>query len=212
MYSGIKRSIDIIGSLFGLVILTPFLLVLILLVRMNLGYPVFFKQKRPGLNEKPFLLIKFRSMRELYDNEGNLLPDKERLTKFGKFLRSSSLDELPELWNVLKGEMSLVGPRPLYMAYLPYYTEEEKLRHTVRPGITGLAQVSGRNLLPWNKRLEYDAKYVKSLSLWLDIKILFKTFLNVVKRENVVPIPGTMFQPLNIERGEKAMLGKTISK
>lgn len=181
----IKRIFDILISGIGLICLSPVLLVLTILVRVKLGSPVIFKQERPGLNEQIFTLKKFRTMTDARDSEGNFLPDAERLTKFGKFLRSTSLDELPELWNIFCGDMSLIGPRPLLVSYLPYYTEREKLRHTVRPGLTGLAQVSGRNFLEWDKRLEKDVEYVEKLSFGLDVKIFFTTIKKVFVREDV---------------------------
>ena len=181
-----KRLFDILISGIGLILISPVLLVLAVLVRVKLGSPVIFKQERPGLHEKIFTLKKFRTMTDERDEEGNLLPDAQRLTKFGKFLRSTSLDELPELWNIFCGDMSLIGPRPLLISYLPYYTQREQLRHTVRPGLTGLAQISGRNLLEWDKRLEKDAEYVENLSLGLDIKIFFLTIKKVFVREDVV--------------------------
>ena len=181
-----KRLFDILISGIGLILISPVLLVLAVLVRVKLGSPVIFKQERPGLHEKIFTLKKFRTMTDERDEEGNLLPDAQRLTKFGKFLRSTSLDELPELWNIFCGDMSLIGPRPLLISYLPYYTQREQLRHTVRPGLTGLAQISGRNLLEWDKRLEKDAEYVENLSLRLDIKIFFLTIKKVFVREDVV--------------------------
>ena len=180
-----KRALDILISGIGLICISPALLVLAILIRVKLGSPIIFKQERPGLNEKIFTLKKFRTMTDARDSEGNLLPDAERLTKFGKFLRSTSLDELPELWNIFCGDMSLIGPRPLLVSYLPYYTDREKLRHTVRPGLTGLAQVSGRNFLEWDKRLEKDAEYVENLSFALDVKIFFTTIKKVFVREDV---------------------------
>lgn len=180
-----KRLLDIVISLTALVVLSPVLLVVAILVRVKLGAPVIFHQDRPGLNEKVFRLYKFRTMTDEKDEEGNLLPDAVRLTKFGSFLRSTSLDELPELWNILKGDMSLIGPRPLLVGYLPYYTEEECLRHTVRPGLTGLAQVSGRNYISWDKRLKKDIEYVNHMSLWMDIRIFLKTITIVFVKENV---------------------------
>lgn len=180
-----KRVLDILISGIGLICISPALLVLAILVRVKLGSPVIFKQERPGRNEQIFTLKKFRTMTDARDGEGNLLPDAERLTKFGKFLRSTSLDELPELWNIFCGDMSLIGPRPLLVSYLPYYTEREKLRHTVRPGLTGLAQVSGRNFLEWDKRLEKDVEYVENLSFGLDVKIFFTTVKKVFVREDV---------------------------
>ena len=181
----IKRFLDIVISLTALIVLSPVLLVVAILVRIKLGAPVIFHQKRPGYREEIFELNKFRTMTDERDEEGNLLPDAQRLTSFGNFLRKTSLDELPELWNILKGDMSLIGPRPLLVGYLPYYTEEEKLRHTVRPGLTGLAQVSGRNFIAWDARLQKDVEYVKNLSFWMDVKILFKTVSVVFKKEDV---------------------------
>ena len=181
----VKRLLDIIISLCALIILSPILLILAILVRFKLGSPIIFHQERPGYNEKIFKLCKFRSMTEEKDENGNLLPDAVRLTKFGRLLRSTSLDELPELWNILKGDMSLIGPRPLLVSYLPYYTEEERLRHTVRPGLTGLAQVSGRNLLDWDKRFAKDVEYVRNLSFKMDVKIFFLTIKKVFVHENI---------------------------
>lgn len=181
----IKRMFDIVISLTALIVLSPVLLIVAILVRCKLGSPVIFHQERPGYHEKIFGLCKFRTMTDERDENGELLPDAQRLTKFGKILRTTSLDELPELWNILKGDMSLIGPRPLLVSYLPYYTEEEKLRHTVRPGLTGLAQVSGRNLLDWDKRLAKDVEYVKTISFAADLLIFFLTIKKVVIRENV---------------------------
>lgn len=181
----IKRLLDIVLSLFILVLLSPVLLVLAVLVRVKLGSPVLFLQERPGLHEKIFILYKFRTMTDARDAEGNLLPDRDRLTSFGKFLRASSLDELPEFLNILKGDMSFIGPRPLLVSYLPYYTKEETLRHTVRPGLTGLAQVSGRNFLDWDRRLEKDVEYVKGLSLGMDLRVLMLTVKTVLGRSDV---------------------------
>ncbi|MGN1159574.1 MAG: sugar transferase [Lachnospiraceae bacterium] len=171
----IKRLLDIFISLFGMLILSPVYLIVAVLVRVKLGSPVIFHQKRPGYHEKIFTLCKFRTMTDARDENGELLPDSERLTKFGLFLRKTSLDELPELWNIFKGDMSLIGPRPLLVSYLPWYTEREKLRHTVRPGLTGLAQVSGRNYIEWDKRLEKDVEYVEHLSFAMDVKVLWMT-------------------------------------
>lgn len=181
----IKRMLDIVIALTGLIVLSPILLTVAILVRCKLGSPIIFHQQRPGYQEKIFGLCKFRTMTDERDENGELLPDAQRLTKFGKILRTTSLDELPELWNILKGDMSLIGPRPLLVSYLPYYTEEEKLRHTVRPGLTGLAQVSGRNLLDWDKRLAKDVEYVKKISFAMDLRIFFLTIKKVVIRENV---------------------------
>lgn len=176
----IKRGLDFLLSLCGVIVLSPVLLVLCVLVRVKLGSPVLFRQERPGKNEKIFTLCKFRTMTDEKDADGNLLPDAVRLTKFGKFLRATSLDELPELFNILKGDMSIIGPRPLLVSYLPYYTEREKLRHTVRPGLTGLAQVSGRNFLDWDRRLEKDVEYVEHLSFRMDLKVLWMTVQTVL--------------------------------
>ncbi len=180
-----KRLLDIIISLCGIIILSPVYLLLFILVRFKLGSPVLFTQERPGKNEKIFKLYKFRSMTDERDEKGELLPDEERLTGFGSLLRASSLDELPELFNILKGDMSLIGPRPLLTGYLPYYTKREQLRHSVRPGLTGLAQVSGRNYIGWDDRLKKDVEYVENLSFLLDLKILFKTVAVVFEKENV---------------------------
>ncbi|NUU75304.1 sugar transferase [Paenibacillus xylanilyticus] len=181
----LKRPIDFILSLFSIIILSPIFLVLILLVRLKLGSPVIFKQERPGLNQKIFTLYKFRTMTDKKDESGRLLPDSIRLTKFGKMLRSTSLDELPELFNILKGEMSLVGPRPLLVQYLTLYNDHQSRRHTVRPGLSGLAQVSGRNALSWNDKFDLDVKYVDNVTFFLDCKIIFLTFKKVFIREGI---------------------------
>ncbi|TPG98557.1 sugar transferase [Haemophilus haemolyticus] len=181
----IKRLFDIIASSIALVLLSPIYLLVAYKVKKNLGSPVLFKQIRPGLNGKPFEMIKFRTMRDAIDKNGELLPDAERLTPFGKMLRSTSLDELPELWNVLKGDMSLVGPRPLLMEYLPLYTKEQAKRHNVKPGITGYAQVNGRNAISWEQKFELDTWYVENRSFWLDIQILFKTIYKVIIRDGI---------------------------
>lgn len=181
----IKRTVDIIGSLLALILLSPLMCVLCVLVRTKLGSPVIFKQKRPGKNGKIFMLYKFRTMTDERDENGELLPDEIRLTKFGKLLRSLSLDELPEFINILKGEMSFVGPRPLLVQYLPLYNKRQAMRHNVRPGLTGLAQVNGRNLLTWEEKFEWDVRYVENISPWLDIKILFRTVYNVLRREGI---------------------------
>ena len=181
----IKRLFDITASTTALVALSPVYLLTAYKVSKNLGSPVLFRQTRPGLRGKPFEMIKFRTMKDATDEQGNPLPDSERLTNFGKALRNSSLDELPELWNVIKGDMSLVGPRPLLMEYLPLYNEEQKRRHLVRPGITGYAQVNGRNAIGWDKKFELDTWYVDHQSLWLDIKILLKTVKKVVIKDGI---------------------------
>lgn len=180
-----KRLIDFTVGLLALLMLSPFILLLMVLIRLKLGAPVFFTQTRPGLNGKPFRMIKFRTMTDARDNSGGLLPDAKRLTSFGKFLRSSSLDELPELWNVLKGEMSLVGPRPLLMEYLQLYTREQARRHKVRPGITGWAQVNGRNTLSWDDKFKLDVWYVDNRTWCLDVKILWLTVRKVLVSEGI---------------------------
>ena len=184
--NGVKRFLDFMLSLMGIIVLSPILLILWILVRVKLGSPVLFHQERPGRNEKIFKLYKFRSMTDERDEQGNLLPDEVRLTKFGKVLRSTSLDELPELFNILKGNMSLIGPRPLLVRYLPYYTDEERHRHDVRPGLTGLAQVNGRNALGWEDRFRYDLYYVEHLSFLMDLKIIGMTAGKVLKRSGTL--------------------------
>lgn len=181
----IKRLIDIVASALGLLLLAPLLLVLALLIRVRMGSPVIFSQARPGLLGKSFRMIKFRTMLDAVDAQGNPLPDDQRLTSLGNFLRSTSLDELPELWNVLKGDMSLVGPRPLLMEYLPLYSPDQARRHEVRPGVTGWAQVNGRNALSWDEKFKLDVWYVDNQSLWLDIRILFLTVKKVLVREGI---------------------------
>ena len=182
----IKRCLDFILSLCGIIVLSPVLIILAVLVRVKLGSPILFHQERPGKNEKVFKLYKFRSMTDEKDAQGNLLPDEERLPRFGRILRSTSLDELPELFNILVGDMSLIGPRPLLVRYLPYYTEEERHRHDVRPGLTGLAQVNGRNALGWEDRFRYDLYYVEHLNFLLDIKIICMTAGKVLKRSGTL--------------------------
>ncbi|MGP4732862.1 MULTISPECIES: sugar transferase [unclassified Psychrobacter] len=181
----IKRLFDIVGATTALVVLSPVYAVTAYKVSKNLGAPVLFRQIRPGLYGKPFEMIKFRSMKDDIDADGNPLEDGARLTSFGKALRNTSLDELPELWNVIKGDMSLVGPRPLLMEYLPLYNDEQARRHDVRPGITGYAQVNGRNAIGWNERFALDTWYVDNQSLWLDIKILFKTVKKVIVKDGI---------------------------
>lgn len=180
-----KRLFDIVASASGLIILSPVFLILVYLIRKNLGSPVFFIQERPGKDGRPFKMIKFRSMRDAIDKDGNPLPDSERLTDFGKKLRAASLDELPELWNVLKGNMSLVGPRPLLMGYLPLYNEFQNRRHEMKPGITGWAQVNGRNALSWDEKFSCDVWYIDHYSFWLDMKILFLTVKKVFIKEGI---------------------------
>ena len=185
MQQKIKRVTDFTLAFIALIIFSPILLIVGVGVRIKLGSPIFFRQSRVGLNGEIFEMVKFRTMKDAYDAEGNLLPDEERLTAFGNFLRKSSLDELPELWNVLKGDMSLVGPRPLLVEYLPLYSEEQMKRHNVRPGITGYAQVNGRNNISWTKKFELDVYYVENFSLWLDIKILFQTVAKVLGQADI---------------------------
>ncbi|WP_028855465.1 sugar transferase [Psychrilyobacter atlanticus] len=195
-----KRLFDILGSLVLLVTVLPILIIIATLIKNKIGSPVLFCQDRPGLNEKIFKMYKFRSMTNEKDKNGNLLPDEKRLTKFGLILRKSSIDELPAIINVLKGDMSFIGPRPLLVKYLPYYKETEKKRHSVRPGITGLAQVNGRNFLDWDKRFELDIKYVKNLFFILDMKILIKTILKVVLKKDVAEVTNYVMKDLNVER------------
>ena len=181
----LKRAFDIAASTSALIVLSPVLAITAYKVKKELGSPVLFRQTRPGLHGKPFEMIKFRTMKDATDKEGNALPDSERLTDFGKKLRASSLDELPELWNVLKGDMSLVGPRPLLMEYLPLYSAEQAKRHNVRPGVTGYAQVNGRNSLSWEDKFKLDTWYVEHQSLWLDMKILLKTVKKVIIKDGI---------------------------
>lgn len=207
----IKRLLDIILSLFGIIITFPIFLIVGVLVLIFLGKPAIFKQKRPGKNEKIFTMYKFRTMSNKKDKDGILLPDELRLTKFGKFLRKTSLDEIPEFINILKGDMSFIGPRPLMPEYLPYYTEEEKHRHDVLPGLTGLAQVNGRNDITWEDRFKYDLKYIENITFINDVKIVLKTISKVLKQENVT-IRGegnaidfhTYRQKLNIKGDEQS--------
>lgn len=180
-----KRLFDVVCAALALLLLSPVLIVVAWLVRRQLGSPILFRQMRPGLGGKPFQMVKFRTMLDATDANGVALPDSERLTRFGRFLRASSLDELPELWNVLKGDMSLVGPRPLLMDYLPLYSPQEFRRHEVRPGVTGWAQVNGRNALSWQQKFELDVWYVDNRSFWLDMRILWKTVIKVLKREGI---------------------------
>ncbi len=180
-----KRAMDLVGALAALVLLSPVVVVLCVLVRSKLGSPVFFHQVRPGIEGRSFKMVKFRTMTDERGPDGALLPDDQRLTALGAWLRSTSLDELPELFNVLKGDMSLVGPRPLLMDYLSLYNDRQARRHEVRPGITGWAQINGRNALSWEEKFDLDVWYVDNQSLWLDIKILFKTVLQVLKRDGI---------------------------
>lgn len=198
-----KRILDFCISLVALICLSPILLVVTIWLHFaNKGAGAFFLQERPGKDAKIFKIIKFKTMTDERDADGNLLPDAQRLTKVGRIIRSTSIDELPQLINVLKGDMAFIGPRPLLVQYLPYYTEREKLRHSVRPGISGWAQVNGRNNLPWDERLELDVWYAENLSFSLDCKVIIKTIKNVINRKDIVVVPGTKFRPLNVERDE----------
>ncbi len=200
-----KRILDFILSLTALIILLPILLIVAILVRIKLGSPIIFKQQRPGKDEKIFTLYKFRTMTDKKDEKGNLLPDSERLTKFGKILRSTSLDELPELINILKGDMAIVGPRPLLVKYLNYYTDEEKHRHDVRPGLTGLAQINGRNNLDWNERFKKDLEYVNNVSLKNDMKIISKTISSILKHKDIeIPKESHDLDVIRKIKGEKS--------
>ena len=181
----VKRLLDFILSFLAIIILSPVMLIIYILVRIKLGKPAIFKQQRPGKNEKIFILYKFRTMTDKKDENGNLLPDSERLTKFGKVLRSTSLDELPELVNIIKGDMSIVGPRPLLVEYLPLYSREQKHTHDVRPGLTGLAQINGRNRLSWVEKFKDDITYINSITFINDLKIFFNTIIKVFRREGI---------------------------
>jgi undecaprenyl phosphate N,N'-diacetylbacillosamine 1-phosphate transferase len=181
----LKRPMDFILSLMAIIVISPVLIIVGVLVRIKLGSPVLFKQKRPGLNEKIFTMYKFRTMTDEKDENGELLPNHIRLTKFGRILRATSLDELPELFNILKGDMSIIGPRPLLIEYLPLYNDKQKHRHDVRPGLSGLAQVNGRNAISWEEKFDYDVEYVDNISFLLDLKLIVQTFLKVFKSEGV---------------------------
>ncbi|MEN3970397.1 sugar transferase [Acinetobacter sp. BWR-L5] len=180
-----KRLLDIIIASIALILLSPLYAFVAYKVKKNLGSPVLFRQVRPGLHGKPFEMIKFRTMKDALDEQGNPLPDSERLTPFGKMLRSTSLDEMPELWNVIKGDMSVVGPRPLLMEYLPLYNKEQAKRHDVRPGMTGHAQVNGRNAISWEEKFKLDTWYVENQSIWLDFKIMLKTVQKVIAKDDI---------------------------
>lgn len=195
-----KRLFDFFTALFLIILFMPIILCVALLVKIYLGSPILFKQLRPGLNAKPFYIYKFRTMTNEKDEQGNLLPEEKRVTRFGNLLRKYSLDELPQLFNVIKGDLSLVGPRPLFTKYLPYYTEREMKRHSVKPGITGLSQISGRNLLGWDERLELDVKYVEERSFWLDMKILLITVIKVFKKDGVAEFSNRPMLDLDEER------------
>ncbi len=206
MYAFLKRMLDILGALTGLILASPILCVTAVLVYRTMGSPIFFKQVRPGLNQKAFSILKFRTMRNAVDAEGKSLSDAERLTKFGDFMRRASIDELPQFINILKGEMSFVGPRPLLFEFFPYYTPTEMRRHEVKPGVTGWAQVHGRNNLDWDKKLAMDVWYVDHCNLWLDIRIILKTIMVVLKREGVAQDGHATFVRL-----DEARAGKKVS-
>lgn len=205
----VKRLLDIIISLCGIIVLSPVYLILFVLVRIKLGSPVLFTQERPGRNEKVFKLYKFRTMTDERNEKGELLPDEVRLNHFGKLLRSTSLDELPELFNIFKGDMSLIGPRPLLIRYLPYYTEEERHRHDVRPGLTGLAQVNGRNALGWETRFAFDLEYVDQCSFMMDMKVLLVTVLKVVKRSDTLSGADQTVADFDVYRRENPVTSST---
>ena len=185
MQKGLKRTFDIVIALTGLIVLSPIMLIVAILIRINLGSPILFRQKRIGKDNKEFEMMKFRTMKNTADKSGKLLSDEERLTKFGKFIRSTSLDELPELINVLKGNMSLIGPRPLLVQYLPLYSEEQIKRHDVLPGLTGWAQINGRNAISWEQKFKFDVYYVENWSLYFDMKIFFITFKKLFRRTGI---------------------------
>ncbi len=191
----IKRALDFLLALVAIIVLSPIMLIVAILVRTKLGSPVLFKQQRPGKNEKIFNMYKFRTMTDQKDENGNLLPDEVRLTEFGKTLRSTSLDELPELFNIIKGDMSIVGPRPLLVRYLPLYNERQRHRHDVRPGFTGLAQVNGRNSISWEEKFEWDVRYVENITFFGDIKIILKTVKTVLTHEGISSASSVTMEP-----------------
>ena len=202
----IKRILDFIFALIGIIITSPILLILYILVLIFMGFPAIFKQERPGKDEKIFKLYKFRTMTNKKDKNGNLLPDADRLTKFGKFLRKTSLDELPEFFNILFGQMSFIGPRPLLVDYLPFYTKKERHRHDVRPGLTGWAQINGRNLLNWDERFKKDLEYVHNVNLIFDIKIVMLTIKCVLFKENIQMGNDLVLKRLDVERKKKNVI------
>jgi len=203
-----KRLLDFILALIAIILLTPVFMIVAFLVRTKLGSPIIFKQQRPGLNEKIFTMYKFRTMTDERDENGRLLPDENRLTSFGKFLRSTSLDELPELFNILKGDMSIVGPRPLLVQYLPLYDEFQKRRHEVRPGLTGLAQVNGRNSLSWEEKFTLDVKYVNHITLFGDIKIILLTFKKVIAKDGINSFSSVTMEPFQGTKRERTSYEK----
>jgi lipopolysaccharide/colanic/teichoic acid biosynthesis glycosyltransferase len=205
----LKRAFDLVCATLILIVLAPIMLVVALGVRLTTGSPVLFRQTRPGKNGRPFVLLKFRTMDDRTDAQNRMLPDAKRLTKIGQFLRGTSFDELPQLWNVFRGQMSLVGPRPLLMRYYPYFTEEERARFLVRPGITGLAQVKGRNDMAWDERIRLDLEYVRSYSVGLDFKILFQTVVRVLRRDGVQVDPGAVMEDFDQERRRRGIEAKS---
>lgn len=213
----LKRAIDFVLSFFALVILSLLFVVLMIIGAIAMKGNPFFTQKRPGKiskrtgEEKIFKLVKFRTMSNEKDENGNLLPDDQRLNKYGRFLRSTSLDELPELWNILKGDMSIVGPRPLLISYIPYYTTKERMRHNVRPGLTGLAQVNGRNFVSWDDRLAYDVQYVENISLFVDVKIIFMTAFQFIKKQDVAVDTNKVEPNFAAERRAKMQSSQEVS-
>jgi lipopolysaccharide/colanic/teichoic acid biosynthesis glycosyltransferase len=205
--NGLKRSLDFLTSLFGILLLSPFFIVITIVLWIDFKGNPFFKQDRPGKDEKIFTILKFKTMNDKRDKTGNLLPDNQRITKMGRLIRKTSLDEIPQLFNILMGDMSLVGPRPLRTFYLPYYNEVEKLRHTVRPGITGLAQISGRNYLTWEERFGMDVEYVRNMSLSMDFKILVETFKKAVPGKDVAEDPDAFIEHFDSYRKKQMSEG-----
>lgn len=205
--NGLKRSLDFLTSLFGILLLSPFFIVITIVLWIDFKGNPFFEQDRPGKDEKIFTILKFKTMNDKRDKTGNLLPDNQRITKMGRLIRKTSLDEIPQLFNILKGDMSLVGPRPLRTFYLPYYNEVEKLRHTVRPGITGLAQISGRNYLTWEERFGLDVEYVRNVSLRMDFKILVETFKKAVTGKDVAEDPDAFIEHFDSYRKKQMSEG-----
>ncbi|MBN8209773.1 sugar transferase [Bacillus sp. NTK071] len=199
-----KRVIDVILSALILLILSPLVMLTCLLIRFKLGSPILFKQERIGYKEQVFIVYKLRTMSDARDEKGQLLPDSVRLTRLGKIIRKLSIDEIPQLVNVLKGDMSIVGPRPLLVKYLPYYTERERKRHQMKPGITGLAQIAGRNTLKWDERFAIDVEYVENASIWLDMKIMLLTIVKVLRKEDIVDVPSDHLMDFDMERKLKA--------
>ncbi|SFC21414.1 Sugar transferase involved in LPS biosynthesis (colanic, teichoic acid) [Flagellimonas taeanensis] len=205
--NGLKRSLDFLIALFGIILLSPFFIVITIALWIDFQGNPFFRQDRPGKNEKIFNILKFKTMNDKKDDDGNLLPDNQRITKMGRLIRKTSLDEIPQLFNILMGDMSLVGPRPLRTFYLPYYNEVEKLRHTVRPGITGLAQISGRNYLTWEERFGMDVEYVRNMSLSMDFKILVETFKKAVTGKDVAEDPDAFIEHFDSYRKKQMSEG-----